>query len=230
MTTIAPTELTPATHASLESARTEPGYLVADQYYPTLSSLAVAFGVKVTTLARRMRSKHWTIEQACGLKDPPVSAANQGKKLEVDGQTFPSMAAACLAYGIKVEVYHARRRTGWSIEEALEIVARPDAPRPGAKTWSIAGKTYFSLRKACEAHGLNPDRIRSRLSMGWTLEEAFDLAQRQPPAPVPAALRKGETGTLIICGQTFVWKGSSEQIPELSSISTRELCESTQST
>jgi hypothetical protein len=208
----------------------EPGYLIAGKCYPTLSSLAGAFGVKVTTLARRMRSKHWTLEQACGLEAPPVSAANQGKKLDVAGQTFPSMAAACLAHGIKVEVYHARRRTGWSIEEALEITARPDAPRPGAKTWSIAGKTYFSLRKACEAHGLNPDRIRSRLSMGWTLDEAFDLTHRQSPAPVPAALRKGETGTLIICGQTFVWRGSSEQISELSSISPAELCASTSST
>jgi hypothetical protein len=199
------------------------GYTVQDRFYPTLSSLAVAFNVKVTTLARRMRSKHWSLEQACGLVPPPVSAANQGKQLTVGEETYPSMAAACLAHSVKVEVYHARRRTGWSIEEALGIQARPDLPRPGAKTWSVAGKTYFSLRKACEAHGLNPDRIRSRLSMGWTLAEAFDLVIRQAPAPVPSELRRGETGTLVICGQPFVWKSTTEVIPELASISTREI-------
>jgi hypothetical protein len=87
----------------------------------------------------------------------------------------------------------------------------------------VAGKTYFSLRKACEAHALNPDRIRSRLSMGWTLEEAFDLVTRQAPAPVPTDLRKGETGTLVICGQAFVWKSSQTHVAELPSISTAEI-------
>ena len=184
------------------------------QHYPTLSSLSRAYGVKVTTLSRRLRSQHWTLEQAVGLASPPPSSSSQGKPLQVGDTTYPSMAAACTAHGVKVEVYHARRRTGWSIEEALGVIARPDVPRPGARLWTVAGQSYVSLRKACDAHQLNPDRVRSRLSMGWTLEEAFDLVTRTPPPAVPSELRKGETGTLVICGQRFVWKTLEAQLDE----------------
>lgn len=182
------------------------GYVVQGTHYPTLTSLSRAYGVKVTTLSRRLRSQHWTLEQAVGLASPPQSSASQGKPISVGGTTYPSMAAACAAHGVKVEVYHARRRTGWSIDEALGRVARPAVPRPGARLWTVAGRSYLSLRKACDAHGLNADRVRSRLSMGWSLEEAFDLAPRTAPPAVPAELRRGDTGTLVICGQRYVWK------------------------
>ncbi len=183
------------------------GYTLAGVHYPTLSALARAHGIKVTTLARRLKSPHWSLEQACGLHSPPKSIANHhGKPLTVAERTFPSIAAACLAHGVKVGVFHARRRSGWSLEEALAAAPRARALRGQVKPWIITGRSFASLREACIAYALKPACVRSRLAMGWSIEEAFGLTERKAPERLSAQTRSGESGVLIICGKPFVWK------------------------
>lgn len=183
------------------------GYLVAGVHYSTLSGLARAYNIKATTLSRRLRSAHWTVEQACGLVPAPrIIDTQHGKPLTVHDKQYPSMAAACAAFGIKTGVFHARRRSGWSIEEALEVAPRKKHTRGVSGGWFIAGTHYPSLREACAAHGLKSACVRSRLAMGWTLEEAFGLVSRTEPRKLTPEERSGNSGILIICGKPFVWR------------------------
>lgn len=183
------------------------GYTVKGTYYPTLASLSRAFNVKVTTLSRRLRSSRWNIEQACGLTAPPKPAAShRGKDISVNGKTYPSMTAACAAYNIKTGIFHARRRNGWSIDEALGAAPRVKYSKGKQVAFSVDGRTFLSLRAACEAYNLKSACVRSRLAMGWTLEETFGVVPRIPPKRLTAEERSGESGTLVIAGKTFIWK------------------------
>ena len=189
------------------SRPTSSGYVVSGVYYPTLSALARAHSIKVTTLARRLGSPYWTLEQACGLAPPPETTfVHFGKALAVNGSEYPSMAAACAAFGVKTGVFHTRRRCGWSIEEALELVSRKKRPKQAKAPVVLNGIAYPSIQEACEAYGLKNACVRSRLAMGWTLEQAFGIAERPKPRRLTTEERSGETGTLYISGKAFVWK------------------------
>ncbi len=46
-----------------------------------------------------------------------------GKRtVEVEGQSFPTLAAATRAYGLDYDLVRAQLWRGWSIEEAFELV------------------------------------------------------------------------------------------------------------
>lgn len=105
----------------------------------------------------------------------------------VGGDTFPTLAAAALAHGLKPGTVSARLHIGWTLEEALGLGGRVgDRKRP----ITVAGESYPSLTEAAAAHQIATSLVSSRLSWGWSVDEAFGLT-RSPLAPQRAVVVEG---------------------------------------
>jgi hypothetical protein len=129
----------------------------------------------------------WSTEQAFGLSPPPKRKATTAKQVSIDRITYPSIKAAGEILGISPSVLASRLRHGWSPEEAAGI--RKHRKRTGnATSLSIAGRQFQSIREACEELGHEYGKIVSRMQLGWTLEQTFDLA----PPPPPSGMKNGE--------------------------------------
>lgn len=47
------------------------------------------------------------------------------------------------------------------------------------KKFTVAGVTYPSFKEAARAYSLNPETVRGRLNSDWTIEEAFDIVEKE---------------------------------------------------
>ncbi|WP_420550728.1 hypothetical protein [Litorivicinus lipolyticus] len=71
-------------------------------------------------LVHKRRKLGWDIEQALGLKDPPIKpTSNSAKGIELHGVIYPSIKQACEALGISQSTVNRRVRHGMPLTEAL---------------------------------------------------------------------------------------------------------------
>ena len=153
--------------------RFDPYELEGITYY-SLASIADEYGILQITLQKRMQSGRWTIEQACGLHEPPPDYRRNARAIIVAGTEFRSMLEACRVYKIDKRTVDLRlNRLGWSIDEAFEVIER-------SKSQIKLNDLVFETRRdACRHFKLNEKMVDSRLRNGWSLEEAFGLKDRQ---------------------------------------------------
>ena len=64
---------------------------------------------------------------------------------------------------------------GWTIEEALEIKSR--SKRVKGKTYTINGVSK-GIYGWAEQFNIDPEKVSSRINMGWTIEEALEIEKR----------------------------------------------------
>lgn len=148
--------------------------------FDTLRAAALAYGVQAPTFAARLR-RGLTPEAALGLDGSGFESAT--KPLAVGGSQYASTAAACRSLGVDVAVFHARRRIGWSVDQALGAVASPHAGlrcfgRVYLVTHGASGKSYVGLTK-------------TSIERRWAGHIASALSERRPvqPGSLQAAIR-----------------------------------------
>lgn len=97
----------------------------------------------------------------------------KGIAIQVAGQRFASLKAACKHFGQEWNRVRGRLNLGWKPEEVFGLVERTDlfGPKPA----TVSGIEYRSISKAAEAFGLAPRLVSSRLRSGWTIEQAVGL-------------------------------------------------------
>jgi hypothetical protein len=147
---------------------------VAGKSFISRNSAARHFGIAEATVAQRMTRYGWTAEQAFGIAAPPVIEPNR-RLTEVGGERYPNFNAACRANNVTESAVRARLKRGWSIEEAFGLKQAPKRIANNAKTVFLNGSTYPSLSAAAEHYSQRPGAVVRRLSVGWTLEQAFGL-------------------------------------------------------
>ncbi len=91
------------------------------------------------------------------------------------GNPYDTLTEMCSAYGISQQTYRARRKSGWSIREALET----PCPPKNATVKDHKGKKYSSTKKMCEAYGITPAMYNSRLKSGLTQKEALEMPRKR---------------------------------------------------
>lgn len=96
-------------------------------------------------------------------------------KFIVQGKKYSNSAELARAFGINPKLFYDRIKAGWSTFEALELEKRK---KRVYKTISISGKTFSSVKAACNHYGLNAKKVSKRLRDGWTNLEAFELKER----------------------------------------------------
>ncbi len=101
-----------------------------EQHFQSKAEVARKYGIKRwSTVAKRIK-KGWSVEQALDIAEPPenkfapveIQVRINGKEIIYSNQT-----AAAKAHGISFKKVSARRKLGWSLEEALEIIPRKDS-------------------------------------------------------------------------------------------------------
>lgn len=143
--------------------------------YKSVAQAAAAFDKKRATISARLNSG-WTLEQAFDLEPLPQRLV-KGREITVKGKTFESIGQAARNYGLNPKIVDGRLRSGWSIEEALDIIQRPRSLK--GRMVIVEGQTYRSVSEAARAYGLKPSIVIQRIkTYGWTLTEALELTDR----------------------------------------------------
>ncbi|MEZ9472772.1 hypothetical protein AB4211_20810 [Vibrio lentus] len=94
------------------------------------------------------------------------------KTLTVDGVEFPSRTAAARNYGLNPKLVNERvTKFGWTLEQALELEARPKTPY--RKKVVIDGTEYSSMRQAARELGVAQSTLMNRIKSGIAAEEAL---------------------------------------------------------
>jgi len=95
--------------------------VVAGVPYSSRAACARAFGLKPHTVGNRLR-QGWTPEQVVGIHPPPHG--EKRSPVMIAGRQFRSQQAAAEHYGVPINTYRERRRTGWTVEQAVGLVQR----------------------------------------------------------------------------------------------------------
>jgi hypothetical protein len=163
-------------------------YSVNGTEYSSIEGLALAFELPASTILSRLDSGQG-IEEA-------VKAPRKGfVPIDVEGKSFPSLAAAARFYKICPGKVRNRLRQNWTVEEALEIkphVKKITNHNNKGKKVVANGITYGSIKDAALAHGFKPRLISNRVGIGLSIEEALELK----PFPDGFAPGKGQSNLI----------------------------------
>lgn len=97
----------------------------------------------------------------------PVDRAHEANAVrDHEGTPFRSLDEMCASWGIAKSDYIQNIRNGLPLPRALtERTARPEKPK------DHLGTEYPSINAMCRAWGIDKTVLRSRLELGWTLEQ-----------------------------------------------------------
>ncbi|MGY3347289.1 MULTISPECIES: GIY-YIG nuclease family protein [unclassified Bradyrhizobium] len=115
-------------------------------------------------------------------------AVQEGRQLRiVEGEEYWSLAELADAYGILPITLQKRMQSGrWTIEQAVGIAPPPNR-EIGGKEVTIGGTLFPSLFAACKHYSVDKRIVDMRINrMGWSLDEAFGLKNRNTNAIVVA--------------------------------------------
>ncbi|CAK3968121.1 conserved hypothetical protein [Vibrio crassostreae] len=100
------------------------------------------------------------------------------KTLTVEGLTFSSRTADARHYGLNPKLVNERvTKFGWTLEQALELEARPTTPY--CKEVVIDGTEYPSMRQAARELGVAQSTQMNRIKAGIGVEEALSGSHAQ---------------------------------------------------
>lgn len=164
---------------------------VAGVEYANEGEAARAHGLRASTVRKRLR-RGLSVEQAFELEGSGYQPTT--KKLTVRGVAYPSNAAAAKAHGVKYPVFFNRvHNLGWSIEQALELVAPPNGHQKvlgriyvvthietakryvGLTASSLPKRWAEHVKKARSGAKLHPDSLQAAILQYG--EKAFNIAE-----------------------------------------------------
>jgi len=152
-------------------------YTVDGVVYYGCGQLGDAFGIDPRTIRARLERHGWTLRQAVGLDNPPQNRNGNPKVFKpvtFRGKRYESRTALCRAYNVTPSTFEARTlKYGWTIEQALGLAAREKPYTKPLKKVVVFGQTYRCLTDAAKAFNQNFKTVHTRLSNGWSMEEAL---------------------------------------------------------
>lgn len=97
---------------------------------------------------------------------------------EIEGVEFPSRTAAARHYGLNPKLVNERiTKFGWTLEQALELEARPTTPY--RKKVVIDATEYSSMRQAARELGVAQSTLMNRIKAGIGVEEALSAVHTE---------------------------------------------------
>jgi group I intron endonuclease len=134
--------------------------------YPSTVALAKAFGQSENNVAARL-SRGWSVAQAVGDEEPPLRPL-RGRRKRTSVKTkrgvkvFNTFKEACQWCGVDRKVAYGRLGIGWTLEEALEQVDKPEMAYAGygviyrvtntANGMAYVGQTMRRLARRWKGH------------------------------------------------------------------------------
>jgi hypothetical protein len=163
--------------------------------YVTIAAASDIYGVPEYLARSRLDSLGWTTEQAFEIAPRPTEWGP--KRLTLNGNSYPSIKDACRSLGIAYSKVNLRlSRYGWSFEQAFDLLPSPaDRPSGAPRKIQVGHMVFASLAKAGKHFGLSEGAVSSRLSSGWSVEQAVGL--EPPPEIHPPRI------SVVVEGQKF---------------------------
>jgi hypothetical protein len=169
-------------------------FAVGGVTFDSFTAACERHGLDESVVRGRLKAD-WSIDQAFGLAPMPRKGRNAGKPVVVNGVRYTNVVTASKLLGLKAATVAKRLREGWLVDEAFDVCPRQH--RWAGKAISVGGSDYVSIADACRQLGKKESSVASRLSHGWTLEQAFGLG----PAPAPSGEKNG--GALTVDGVAY---------------------------
>lgn len=145
--------------------------------YESKATMCCKYGIPRNVFHRRIK-EGWSLEKA--LTTPPSRKNGQGRVIyDHKGNPYSSVAEMCNAYHIDFAMYGSRIRMGWSLEKAL--TTPPEIVTIGKKECVDHLGNHFKSQAEMMRHwGVTKDQLRSRIELGWTLEQILTTPKRIP--------------------------------------------------
>ena len=139
--------------------------------YASIATMCCAYGIPRNVYHRRLKDG-WDLERS--LTTPVCRKNGQGRSIyDHKGNAYVSVGAMCNAYNIDYAMYGSRIRQGWSLEKALETP--PEEVKIGKKECvDHKGNHFRSQAAMMRFWGVTKDQLRSRIELGWTLEQILE--------------------------------------------------------
>jgi hypothetical protein len=135
------------------------------------------FGLGADTVRGRYRLG-WAVEEIYGVNPPPGSVRAAGK-------LFGNWSDAARAFGVEPANLRFRLKAGWTLEQALGLDAPPvrEAAGKHVNVREPNGKirSFISYAQASRFYNSNQELVKSRITLGWSIEEALEFVPRNRP-------------------------------------------------
>ena len=134
--------------------------------FPTIREMAEHWGIKRTTLLKRL-SSGMSVREALETETKP----QQKSCVDHLGNKFKNQKEMCDFYGIHKATFYRRVKMGFSIEEALTL---PFKAKQKIITDHL-GNSYATVSEMCHEYGISRHTYSNRRRKGWTIEEALTI-------------------------------------------------------
>ena len=172
---------------------------VRDKKFNNLDDALAYYGISKCAYYNR-RKAGWSVEDA--LTTPTNEKFNNTHRTEevIDhtGKRYTSAREMCNHYGIALDTFKCRIKSGWSLKDALI--------KPSEKYTDTFGNTFYSVTKMCEYYGIKRqcyDNKRRLDRRKYTLGECLEIEGRG----LDNAIRKGISLNSKIFGVKFEYTG-----------------------
>ena len=148
--------------------------------YNSVAAMCAAYSITRRCYYNRLRS-NWSQEKALTTPLSKNEWARRCKRLIKDhlGNKYDSCEEMCAAYGINNTDYYRRIRAGWSIEKALTTPDDEFIQMGKKQCVDHLGNIWPSQTAMCKHYGVTKMQIRSRIELGWTLEEILTHPEKK---------------------------------------------------
>ena len=113
------------------------------------------------------------------------------KKIIFQGREFSTLKELATEQQVHYGNLVRRVRTGWSLEQALDIEPTPKRTAHNARILETMKGNFTSIREASEAYGIKETTLAKRLRDGWSVGEAVGDIKKQ--------IRRPNKGNTVIC-------------------------------
>lgn len=105
------------------------------------------------------------------VKDKRMTPAEQ--RTDHKGNTFSTIKEMCEHYGVKMQVFYARKSRGWETKECLEGKKKKKVKKK-KQIVDHKGNTFATKNAMYERYDVKRQEFYNRKKRGWTLEECLE--------------------------------------------------------
>ena len=124
------------------------------------------YNVKYTTVNSRLR-RGWSLEEAFEIKEH-INPFKKYNEIILNGEKM-TISEACKKYNVYKQSVYSKLSIGWSFEEIFGLKYRNN----NSTMVEIKGKTFKSIKEACDYYKVNYNTIIQRLYKGMNIKEAI---------------------------------------------------------
>ena len=150
---------------------------VGDMTFPSILAAARHFDVPIYSVHNRLKRGR-SLEDAFH-KGAIKRKSPRFRVIIVAGLEFEQLKDACEYFDVEYQKARYRLRKKWTLEQVFELEPAPEnLSKTAPKRIKFKGKQYSSASALAEEFGVSESNFNRRLLVGWNIEEALELVDR----------------------------------------------------